>query len=259
MLEIKGLFASYGKNEVLHGVDLTLGRGTLTSLIGPNGCGKSTLLRTVVGLLACTKGTISLDGVSLCRMPDSLRAQRIAYLAQSRDVPDVTVGRLVLHGRFPYLSYPRRYRRSDFEIARHAMERMGIEHLCDRPVAQLSGGMRQKAYIAMALCQQAQIIMLDEPAAYLDISEQLRLADMLRMLADEGRTVLAVSHDIVAALKNSDRIAVMQDGAVRAAGAAKDILESGVIPEVFGVEVLSSEQYGENEYFLRQRRQGVSR
>lgn len=254
MLEIKGLFASYGKSEVLCGVDLTLERGTLTSLIGPNGCGKSTLLRSIVGLLSCTKGTISLDGVSLSRMGDRSRAQRIAYLAQGRDVPDITVARLVLHGRFAYLSYPRRYRRADFEIAERAMERMGIAELGDRLVAQLSGGMRQKAYIAMALCQQADIIMLDEPAAYLDISEQLRLADMLRALADEGHTVLAVSHDIASALKSSDRIAVMQNGAVRAAGPVGDILASGIIPEVFGVEVLPSQQCGGREYFFRPRR-----
>lgn len=251
MLEINGLFVSYGKNEVLRGVDLTLGRGTLTSLIGPNGCGKSTLLRSIVGAIGCTGGTVSLDGVPLQSMPRNLRAQRIAYLAQGRDIPDITVGRLVLHGRFPYLSYPRRYRSVDFEIAQGAMERMGIAELSERPVAQLSGGMRQKAYIAMALCQQAEIIMLDEPAAYLDISEQFRLAGMLRMLADEGRAVLAVSHDIAAALKSSDRIAVMQDGAVMAAGSAEDILESGVISEVFGVEVFSSEQYGEREFFFR--------
>lgn len=255
MLEINGVFASYGKQKVLRGVDLTLARGTLTSLIGPNGCGKSTLLRTIVGLLPCTEGTISLDGVSLCRMSNSVRAQRIAYLAQGRDVPDITVGRLVLHGRFPYLSYPRRYRREDFGIAQRAMERMGIAELCDRPVAQLSGGTRQKAYIAMALCQQPEIIMLDEPSAYLDISEQLRLADMLRMLADEGHTVLSVSHDIATALKSSDRIAVMRDGAVRSVGTAEEILESGAIPEVFGVEVLSAQQYGESEYFFRPRGQ----
>lgn len=250
MLEITGLFASYGKNGVLRGVDLTLERGTLTSLIGPNGCGKSTLLRSIVGALRYD-GTIRLDGMSLQSMPDSLRAQKIAYLPQVRDIPDITVGRLVLHGRFPYLSYPRRYRRVDLEIAQSAMERMGIAELSRRPVAQLSGGMRQKVYIAMALCQQAEIIMLDEPAAYLDISEQLKLAGMLRMLADEGRTVLAVSHDIAAALKSSDRIAVMQDGAVKAAGTVRDIIESGVISDVFGVDVFSSEQSGETEYFFR--------
>lgn len=254
MLEIKGLLASYGKAEVLHGVDLTLGRGTLTSLIGPNGCGKSTLLRAIVGALHCTAGTLSLDGLSLQSMPRSLRAQKIAYLPQGGNIPDITVGHLVLHGRFPYLSYPRRYRREDFEIADQAMRRMGIENLAECSVTKLSGGTRQKAYIAMALCQQAEIIMLDEPSAYLDISEQLKLAAMLRRLADEGHAVLAVSHDIAAALKSSDRIAVMQDGAVKAFGSVRDILESNVISEVFGVDVFSSEQHGESEYFFRPHR-----
>lgn len=253
MLEVNGLCVAYGRTQVLHGASICAERAMITTLVGPNGCGKSTLLRAIAGVLTPCGGEVLLDGEPLLGMKSSLRAQKIAYLAQGRNVPDITVGQMVLNGRFPYLSYPRRYRPEDVVIARSAMERMGISELADLPLSQLSGGMRQKVYLAMALCQQAGVIMLDEPATYLDISEQLRLDRILRSLADEGRTVLTVSHDIAGALKNSDRIAVMQDGVVRISGSVPEILESGIVTEVFGVDILSAEHDGEREFFCRPR------
>ena len=131
-------------------------------------------------------------------------ARGAAYLPQGKNVPDISAGRMVLHGRFPYLEYPRRYGPRDYAIAGEAMGQLGIEELAARPMAQLSGGMRQKVYIAMALAQQAPVIIMDEPTTYLDIGQQLRFGEMVRKLSEEGKTVLLVLHDILLALKLSD-------------------------------------------------------
>ena len=121
MLETKDLCAGYGGADVLHGVTARFQPGRVTGVIGPNGCGKSTLLKTLAGLHKPTAGQVLLDGVSVPDLPPHLSAQKIAYLPQSRNVPEITALRMVLHGRFAYLSYPRRYRPQDYEAARRAL------------------------------------------------------------------------------------------------------------------------------------------
>lgn len=256
MIKISSLCSGYGKIEVLHGVSLHCKRAEITSLIGPNGCGKSTLLKTLIGAVPIKSGKITVDGVPLGEMGEKIRAQRIAYLAQGKNVPDITVERMVLHGRFPYLSYPRKYRKCDYEAAYSALDKMGISELAEKPLALLSGGMRQKVYLAMALCQGADVILLDEPTTYLDISQQFKVDELSKELVAEGKTVLNVSHNLISALKNSDRIAVMDNGNLVAAGSPKEIIESEVIPAVFGVEVLSFEKDGVQEFYYKQRRGG---
>lgn len=253
MIEISSLFTGYGKEDVLHGVNLKCESGKITTIIGPNGCGKSTLLKAVIGLLPAKKGTVTADGIPLNEISDKLRSQKIAYLSQGKNVPEITAERMVLHGRFPYLSYPRKYRKSDYEAARKAMEQMGIAELASTPISQLSGGTRQKVYIAMALCQGADIIMLDEPATYLDISQQMKISLICRDLALQGKTVLTVSHDIISALGNSDSIAVMNEGKIIKEGTPEEIIECGIIPEVFGVDVLSFKDGDSTEYYYRKR------
>ena len=119
-------------------------------------------------------------------------ARSIAYLPQGKNVPDISADRMVLHGRFPYLNYPRRYRESDFQIAREAMRQMGIEELAGMQMSRLSGGMRQKVYLAMALAQEAPAIVMDEPTTYLDIGQQMKFAGIVRRLSGEGKTIVLV-------------------------------------------------------------------
>ncbi|MEE1053887.1 MAG: ABC transporter ATP-binding protein [Acutalibacteraceae bacterium] len=252
MIEISSLYAGYGDCEILHDVSLVCDSGKITTLIGPNGCGKSTLLKTVIGMLPIKKGDVILDGVSLQKMPDNIRAQKISYLSQGKNIPDITVERMVLHGRFPYLSYPRKYRKCDFEAAQNAMQKMGFLPLAKKPVSKLSGGMRQKVYIAMALCQGTDVIMMDEPNTYLDISQQLKISQISKELALNNKTVLTVSHDIISALKISDKIAVMSDGKIIYTGTPSQVVESGVVEKVFGVKILSFEADGEQEFYYKQ-------
>ena len=251
MIELKALSAGYGAKQVLHRVSATLERGSLTCVIGPNGCGKSTLLKATAGILPCTEGDVLIDGTALSALKRNEIARSISYLSQGRALPDMTVEQLVLHGRFPYLCYPRRYTRQDREIARSAIDRMGILPLSDQPLGRLSGGMRQTAYVAMALAQDTDYILLDEPTTYLDIRHQLDLMRILRRLADEGKGVVAVLHDLPLALTFSDRLVVMREGQILTVDTPRGICESGIIEEVFGVTVTGTPSDGGYRYQYR--------
>ena len=237
MLEVKQLCAGYQKKQVLHHVNMTVPEGKITVILGPNGCGKSTLLKALCGIVPADHGAVILDREDLLALPQQQLARRMAYLAQGRQIPDITVQRLVLHGRFPYLGYPRRYRKKDYAIVNAAMETMGIEHLSDEPVQNLSGGQRQKVYIAMALAQDTPVILLDEPTTYLDISHQLQLLQQARILAKQGKTVIMIIHDLSHAFQTADYMVLMQDGKIVVEGMPEDIYTSGFISSVFGVKL----------------------
>lgn len=248
-IEIEDVSVGYEREEILHGVRLEVPAGRITTLIGSNGSGKSTLLRAVLGLVPLRGGDVRLEGVSIKGLSRAELARRAAYLPQGKNVPDITAGRMVLHGRFPYLEYPRRYGREDYAAAGAAMEQMGIGELAGRPMSQLSGGMRQKVYIAMALAQQAPLIVMDEPTTYLDIGQQLRFAETVRRLSREGKTVLLVLHDILLALKLSDRIAVLQEGIIAGCGAPEELLKAGVTQRLYGVRVGTVETDRGRQYY----------
>lgn len=241
MLEIKSLAASYKKAQVLSDISLNVGNGELVTLLGENGCGKTTLLKCAIGILEPTKGDILADGTDLTSLSQRERAKRISYLPQERGIPDMTVEALVLHGRFPHLSYPRRYSEEDRRIARSALEALGLSELAHCNLASLSGGMRQKAYIAMALCQNTEHILLDEPTAYLDPRNTLELMSSLRSLASDGKGILAVTHDIQAAMCFSDKVAVMRNGRISAFGTPDGIYSSGIISEIFGIKLMKTD------------------
>lgn len=236
MLELHDLSAGYGRKTVISQINATFSPGTVTAILGPNGCGKSTLLKALCGILPA-QGQILLEGQSLLALPQRQRAQLVSYLAQSRAVPDITVEKLVLHGRFPYLSFPRHYRREDLEAARAAMDRMGISELAPIPLPRISGGQRQKAYIAMALAQDTPVVLLDEPTSFLDIATQLQTMEQARLLAKGGKTVILVLHDISLAMAGSQQILVMDRGQVVSSGTPETIFTSGILEQVFSVNL----------------------
>lgn len=248
MIEVKDLSVAYGRHSVLQGVNLSLERGRVTSIIGKNGCGKSTLLKTVVGILSPVGGVIELDGVSAEALGRNERAKRIAYLAQARIAPDMTVGELVLHGRYPYLSHFGRYTKNDREIANAAMAEMGVAELAEQPLFSLSGGMRQKAYIAMALAQDTDYILLDEPATYLDISNQLELMQILRRLADGGKGIVTVTHDLPMAFGFSDAIAVLDKGKIALCDHPDGVCDAEILKALFGVSLKRFSKNGQYGY-----------
>ena len=249
MLEAKNLSAGYPGRAVLAGVSLAVRLGRVLVLLGPNGCGKSTLLRTMAGLLPPLGGEVLLNG----RRDYSPRqaAQRVAYLPQSRTAPNITVRRLVLHGRFPYLSYPRRYGREDYEAVDRALAAADALDLADRPLPELSGGQRQKAYLAMALAQETEAILMDEPTTFLDIRHQLEVLALVRRLAEEGRGVVLALHDLCLALTAADDVAVLGEGRLLALGGPEAIYQSKVLERVMGVRLDRSEGPGGRRYFCQ--------
>ncbi len=237
MIEFQNVSAGYEKKAVLSGVNLTILPGKVTVILGPNGCGKSTLLKSLVGLSDVYGGQILLDGAPISVMSPREAAQQIAYLPQSRRIPDITVRRLVLHGRFPHLSYPRKYRKQDFEIADRAMAQVGVAELADESMARLSGGTRQKVYLAMALCQDTPTIALDEPTTYLDIGHQLQVMELCRELARQGKAVVTVLHDLDLAMQYGDRLALFDRGQLVEQGSPEALFASGKLQKVFDIQM----------------------
>ncbi len=244
MLELCDVCAGYGKQEVLHAVSLSFLRGRVTAVIGPNGSGKSTLLQAAAGLLPIRGGGVSVDGDLLSSLSRNEIAKRISYLPQGRRVPDMTAMQLVLHGRFPHLHYPRRYSERDRQIAREALSAVGLLHEADRSLTELSGGMRQCAYLAMALAQESDYILLDEPTTYLDIPHQLELLRLLRRLAAEGKGIVCVMHDLSLALTFSDAVAVLENGNLLVLDEPHTVAKSGIPERVFDVSVYPSQDNG---------------
>ena len=240
MIELRSISAGYGNHTVLEAVSATFEKGKLTGIIGINGCGKSTLLKVMLGILPC-KGDISVDGRSLKDMSRKEIAQKIAYLSQGKSTPDMTVEQLALHGRFPHLRYPRQYSRQDREIAFSAIEQLGLAELAQRSLFSLSGGMRQNAYIAMALAQDTDYILLDEPTTYLDISHQLGLMQTLRKLADGGKGIVTVMHDLPLAFTYCDEILLLDGGKVLAQGTPREVRTH--IEKVFGIGLEAGQHY----------------
>lgn len=237
MLEARCVWAGYPGRAVLEDVSLAVRPGELLVLLGPNGCGKSTLLRTLSGLLPALGGEVLLDGEPLGEHGPRQTARKVAYLPQSRAVPSITARRMVLHGRFPYLSYPRRYRREDHEAVERALAAADALDLADRPLPELSGGQRQKVYLAMALAQETETILMDEPTTYLDIRHQLEVLALARRLAAEGRAVALALHDLCLALSMADETAVLDGGRLAALGAPEEIYRSKVLERVMGIRL----------------------
>lgn len=235
MIELSHISTGYGIKIILNDVSVAFEKGKLTSIIGANGSGKSTLLKTILGILPSKSGNITIDGARLKEMSRNDIARRIAYLSQEKNTPDMTVEQLVLHGRFPHLSYPRRYTDQDRVIAVGVMEQMGIIEYAHKPLYSLSGGMKQNSYIAMALAQETDYILLDEPTTYLDIAHQLELMKILRSLADSGKGIVAVMHDLPMAFTFSDKIILINDGRIVDDERPEKIYERNVIDKVFGI------------------------
>lgn len=180
MIRLSRLCAGYFGKTVIQEVTMEFLPGKVTVLLGPNGSGKSTLLKASLGLLPLTGGEVLYDDVDIRRLKRRQIAQKAAFLTQSRNTPSIQALRMVLHGRFPYLTYPRHYGGQDYAIARSAMDATGSRQHENTNVSLLSGGQRQGVYLAMALAQDTGTLFMDEPTTYLDISRQFQMMHTAR-------------------------------------------------------------------------------
>ena len=249
MIELKQLRAGYGDRVVLRDISLRFAPGKLIALLGPNGSGKSTLLKTIVGLNEKRGGEIFLDGISVDTLSPRQRAKCVAYMAQKRNTPNIIARRMVLHGRFPYLSYPRRYLPEDLCIAEEALALAGAADVAEAPMEELSEGQRQKVYLAMALAQNTATILMDEPTNFLDVRHQLKLMELACRMTAQGKCIVMVLHDIRLAMKYADEIIVLESGIIRGDGTPDEICQSGVIDRVFGIKLSKFETDSGPQYF----------
>ncbi len=238
LLEVRDLTVAYAARDVLSGVDLDLQPGSIVGLLGPNGAGKSTLVRALSGVLGRFAGEVRIVGDDLRSLARKEVARRIAVVPQEpRFEFPFTALEVVVMGRHPHLSGLAFESAADIAIARRALERCGALHLARRPIDQLSSGERQRIVFARALAQQAPILLLDEPASFLDLRFQVELFDRLRELAEEGTGIVAVLHDLNLAAEYCDRIVLLQAGKVFAAGPTAEVLTYKNLTTVYETEI----------------------
>ncbi|MEZ5954606.1 MAG: ABC transporter ATP-binding protein [Hyphomonas sp.] len=237
MIEFHGVSARLGPREALRDVSFAAGAGELIALAGLNGAGKSTALRLAAGLLAPSSGRVLLDGENLNGMTVEVRARKAAWLQQSRPVAwNLLAEDLVALGLGPAASATfDRLSSGAQQRVDAAMARMSAAHLKGRGVLALSGGETARLHMARVLVSDAKLLLLDEPAAALDISQQLSLMDVLKQEAAAGRTVLVALHDLDLAVRFCSRIVVLHEGQVEADGVPDAVLENELLARVFGI------------------------
>ncbi|WP_134325169.1 ABC transporter ATP-binding protein [Cumulibacter soli] len=229
-----GLRLGYGSRVVSDGLQVHIPEGKLTAIVGPNACGKSTLLRAMVRLLPPDAGVVEIRGRDAASIKHKEFARLVGFLPQEAIAPEgITVERLVARGRFPHQSLLSAWSVQDQRAVEEAMALAGVTELAERHLSALSGGQRQRVWIAMVLAQQTDFLLLDEPTTFLDITHQYDLLRLLERLRNEGRTVVAVLHDINQACRFADHLIAMRDGEIRAQGRPGDILDADLMQSVF--------------------------
>lgn len=230
---------TFHENLVLDGIDLRIAPGSFTSVIGPNGSGKTTLLRRITRLLHPGPGRITIDGRSLDAHSRNELARKMGIVQQNQDSTyHFTVYDTVLMGRYPHVDRFSPYSSQDREYVQEAMELTGITHLSDHLITELSGGEHRRVLIARALAQGSEILILDEPTAFLDPHHQWEILSLLRDLVERrGITVVCVLHDLNSALVYSDQVILLDRGKVHAAGVPQHVMTQESLKAVYAIEV----------------------
>lgn len=226
----------YDERTISRGLSVSIPDGSFTVIVGPNACGKSTLLRALSRLLVPAAGQVILDGRSISDLAARDVARRLGLLPQSSIAPEgITVADLVARGRYPHQSFFRQWSKADEEAVIAAMEATRVMDLSGQLVDELSGGQRQRVWIAMVLAQETPILLLDEPTTFLDIAHQIEFMDLLADLNGQGRTIVAVLHDLNHACRYASHLIAMKDGVIVAEGKPPSIVTEKLVEDVFGL------------------------
>ena len=230
------LVLQYDDRVVVENLDFDLPDGSFTVIIGPNACGKSTLLRGLARILRPHAGSVVLDGKTVASMPTKAVARTVGVLPQTALAPDATtVEDLVGRGRYPHLRPLRQWSVDDQDAVEEAMRATSVTDLADRPINELSGGQRQRAWLAMVLAQQTPLLLLDEPTTFLDLAHQVEVLDLCADLVADGRTVLAVLHDLNLAFRYATHLVCMAEGRITASGTPEDVVTPELLARTFGL------------------------
>lgn len=229
----------YDKSVISTGLSVAIPDGSFTAIIGPNGCGKSTLLRALARVLIPTAGQVLLDGKAIREYKSKEVARRLGLLPQTSLAPEgIRVADLIARGRAPYQNLIQQWRESDEAAVARALEATRLSGLSGRLVDELSGGQRQRVWVAMLLAQDTPIMLLDEPTTFLDIAHQYELMELFRTFHDQGKTIVAVLHDLNQAARYADHLIVMRDGEVVTTGSPGEVITAPLIEQVFGLPAL---------------------
>ena len=239
-LRIHKLAFAYDQAKVFEGLDFSVARGEFFIIIGPNGSGKTSLVKAMSGLEKPWMGGVEVLGRSLGSYSRRSLARKMAVVPQQVNLQtEFSIFETVLMGRYPFHGLLGMESREDLELADRSMEVTGIEHLKDRNMSQLSGGEQQRVLIARALCQEPEILVLDEPISALDLAHQVRIMDLLeRLNRDNGLTVIMVVHNLNTASLYADRILLLSEGGMTALGSPQDVLTFDILEKAFGCVML---------------------
>ena len=236
-LSIKGIEFYYNSHKILKDVTFEVKEGEVLALVGPNGSGKSTLLKCINRILKPQRGTVLLDGKNIESSGNKDIGKLIGYVPQSAFHPfSLTVFELVLLGRKPYVSW--KVGNRDKKVVWEILAIMGLDKISDRSFNELSGGEKQKVLIAMALTQEPEVLLLDEPTSHLDLRHQLEIASLIFKLVKKQKvSAIFATHDLNLAGRFSDKVAFLKEGEIFAIGSSQEVFSPEVIKEVYGIQV----------------------
>ncbi|MEM3511166.1 MAG: ABC transporter ATP-binding protein [Candidatus Jordarchaeales archaeon] len=236
IIKVDGLSYRYNSTSALDGVCFEVEKGELVGLVGPNGSGKTTLLKCLSKVLSPREGVVLLEGRDICTL-SPLEVAKICASVPSEFPADVNlpVVDAVLLGRHPHVRGVWWEDERDEEVAMKAMEHMKVSGFAGRRLGELSSGEKQRVMLAKALAQEAKILLVDEPVAYLDIGYQLEIMELLRRLADDGVTIIAAMHQLSLAARYCDKLVVLKKGKIVAFGRPEEVISEELIKDVYGV------------------------
>ncbi|MFD1381911.1 ABC transporter ATP-binding protein [Rhodanobacter aciditrophus] len=230
------LTLKHSDHTIIDGLSVSFPKGKVTAIVGPNGCGKSTLLNGLSRVHQPAAGQIILDSKDIHSLPSREVAKKLALLPQETSAPDgITVKELIRFGRHPHQNFLKQWGMDDRTAINFALNAANLEDLSDRLLDTLSGGQRQRAWIAMSIAQETPVLLLDEPTSALDLGHQIEVFDLIRELAEQGKTLVMVVHDLAMAARYADHLIAMKSGEIVAQGAPKDIITSELMDSLYGV------------------------
>ncbi|WGI18133.1 ABC transporter ATP-binding protein [Methanonatronarchaeum sp. AMET-Sl] len=234
-IQVKDVNYNYNGFKALKNIELTLNKGQVIGLLGPNGCGKTTLLKCISGILTPSKGDIEIGGYSLPELDNTDRARTIGYVPQAEEVNfSITVFDTILMGRKPYLGW--KPSKKDLKIVRNLINQFELKDLAMRGLDELSGGQRQKVILARALAQKPKILVLDEPTNNLDIKHQIEMLNIAKKESKNDILVLIAIHDLNLAARYCDQVIIMKEGEVYAQGGPEKLNKENIEP-VYQVKI----------------------
>lgn len=245
MIKLENIEFSYGNGFSLGPISLQIGEKDFLAILGPNGSGKSTLLKLISGYLSPSEGKVYLNERDISGFSKKELAKKISYVPQfTYSVFPYSVYEIVLMGRTPFLNFFGYENKVDREKVFSALEKMEISHLANKGINEISGGEAQRAFIARALVQETDIILMDEPNAHLDLKHQISIFKLLEDLNKEGKTILTVSHDLNLPGRFAENVMLIREGEIVKYGRKEDVLSADLIKSVFDVNVKTEKKSG---------------